>query len=120
MNDLEQYLRDNKPRVKDNPTFLLETRRRLEAVEGLKNEVDRQRHSSRRSLIIALAASLLAGTLAATLAYLYPVDASIVGKGLLDYIRLFLDSYKQYLLLPTALLAIALGLFLSRSRRSFI
>jgi hypothetical protein len=47
MNEIDEFLRANKPAVKDDPTFLLETRRRLEAVEGIKAEVDRQRSRGR-------------------------------------------------------------------------
>ena len=38
MNEIDEFLRANKPAVKDDPTFLLETCRRLEAVEGIKAE----------------------------------------------------------------------------------
>ena len=47
MNEIDEFLRANKPAVHDDPTFLLETRRRLEAVEGIKAEVDRQRSRGR-------------------------------------------------------------------------
>ena len=40
--NLEDFLRENRPAVKDDPTFLMETRRRMDAVEGIKQEVDRQ------------------------------------------------------------------------------
>ena len=55
MNEIDEFLRANKPAVKDDPTFLLETRRRLEAVEGIKAEVDRQRSRGRLALVFALA-----------------------------------------------------------------
>ena len=42
MKEIDEFLRENKPEVKDDPTFLLETRRRMEVVEGIKAEVDRQ------------------------------------------------------------------------------
>ena len=120
MNDLEQYLRDNKPIVKDNPTFILETQRRMEAVEGIKGEVDRQRRSGRRALIIALVAGLVAGVLVTAIAFLYPVDPESVGKGILDSIRLFLQEFRQYLLFPVALLAITLGIVLTSGRRGTV
>ena len=43
MNDieLEKLLRKNRPAVKDDPAFLLKVRQRMDAVEGIKNEVDR-------------------------------------------------------------------------------
>ena len=39
MKEIDEFLRDNKPALKDDPTFLLKTRRRLEQVEGIKAEV---------------------------------------------------------------------------------
>ena len=114
MKEIEEFLRENKPSVKEDPAFILETRRRLEQVEGIKAEVDRQRYHGRRALIVALVAGLAIGVLAAAVAFLYPVDAESVGKGLLDSVCVFLHTWKQYLLLPVALLAIALGLVLSR------
>ena len=74
MKEIEDFLRENKPVVKDNPT-------------------------------------------ATAIAFLYPIDADSVGKGVLDSIRLFLTTWKQYLLLPVALLAIALSLVLMSGKR---
>ena len=118
MSEIEDFLRENKPQVKDDPTFILETRRRLEQVEGIKAEVDRQRGHGRRALIVALVAGLAIGVLATAVAFLYPVDAESVGEGVLQSIRLFLQSYRQYLMLPVALMALALAFVLSRTRSS--
>ena len=117
MKEIEDFLRENKPVVKNDPTFILETRRRLDQVEGIKAEVDRQRCHGRLALIIALIAGLALGVLATAVAFLYPVDAETVGKGVLDSIRLFLTTWKQYLLLPVALLAIALSYVLLTGKR---
>ena len=117
MKEIEYFLRENKPVVKDNPTFILEARRRMEAVEGIKAEVDRQRCYGRLALIITLMAGLLLGVVATAIAFLYPIDAESVGKGVLDSIRLFLTTWKQYLLLPVALLAIALSMVLISGKR---
>ena len=120
MNEIDEFLRANKPAVKDDPTFLLETRRRLEAVEGIKAEVDRQRSRGRLALVFALAIGLAVGVLATAIAFLYPADAASAGQGLWDSIRLFLTTWKQYLLLPVAILAIAFGLVLSKGGRSAV
>ena len=117
MKEIEDFLRENKPVVKDNPTFILEAQRRMEAVEGIKAEVDRQRCYGRLALIITLMAGLLLGVVATAIAFLYPIDAESVGKGVLDSIRLFLTTWKQYLLLPVALLAIALSMVLMSGKR---
>ena len=117
MKEIEDFLRENKPVVKDNPTFILEARRRMEAVEGIKAEVDRQRCYGRPALIITLMAGLLLGVVATAIAFLYPIDTESVGKGVLDSIRLFLTTWKQYLLLPVALLAIAMSMVLMSGKR---
>ena len=93
-NDIESILRDSKPQVKDNPTFLLEVQQKMRAVEGIKNEVDRQRRYGRNALILALALGLVAGTLAMSLVYLYPIDPSTINDSIISDIRVFMDSYK--------------------------
>ena len=118
MEQLEDFLRNNKPVVKDDPTFLLKTRQRMEAVEGIKAEVDRQRSHGCKALIVALIAGLAIGAAATAMAYLYPVDANSVSEGLLDSIRAFLTTWKQYLIYIVAALAIALGLVLTRSSKN--
>ena len=51
------------------------------------------------------------------IAFFYPVNPESMGQGILDSLRLFLQSYREYLLLPTALIAIALALVLFRNKR---
>ena len=114
MKEIDEFLRENKPAVKDDPTFLLETRRRLDAVEGIKAEVDRQRSRGRLALVFALAIGLAAGVFATAVAFLFPADAASVGEGVWGSVQLFLATWKQYLLLPVAVLAILLGIVLSK------
>ena len=113
-NDIESILRDSKPQVKDNPAFLLEVQQKMRAVEGIKNEVDRQRRYGRSSVIVALVLGLIVGAMSMSLAYLYPIDPSAINDNLISYIRVFIESYKQFLLLPVAGCAIALGMILGR------
>lgn len=120
MSDLEQYLKDHKPVVKDDPTFLLEAQRRMDAVSGIKGEVDRQRRHGRRSLIIALCTGLLAGVAVSAITFFFPVKPESVGQGILDSLRLFLQDYRECFLLPTALIAIALALVLFRNKKGSV
>ena len=107
-NDIESILRDSKPQVKDNPAFLLEVQQKMRALEGIKNEVDRQRRYGRAALIAALVSGLIVGALT--------IDSSAINDSIISDIRVFMDSYKQYLLLPVAGCAIALGLILGRKK----
>ena len=113
-NNIESILRESKPQVKDNPAFMLEVQQKMCAVEGIKNEVDRQRRYGRTAVLVALSAGLIVGALAMSLAYLYPIDSSAINDTIISHIRLFMDSYKQYLLLPIAGCAVALGLISGR------
>lgn len=117
MKEIDEFLRENKPALKDDPTFLLETRRRLEQVEGIKAEVDRQRSHGRVALIIALVAGLALGVFATTVAFLYPVDLQSVGGGFLQSVRVFLETWKHYLVYPVAALAVTLSLVLTLGGR---
>ena len=65
---LEEFLRENKPRVQDDPTFLLELQQRMQAVDGIKCEVDRQRRYGRKILLVTLIVGMLLGAFAVFLA----------------------------------------------------
>ncbi len=114
--DIESLLRDSRPQLQDNPTFLLEVQQKMRAVEGIKNEVDRQRRYGRCALILTLFFGLILGAVAISLVYLYPIDTTASSNSILYAIRLFLDSYKHYLLLPIAGCAIALGIIMGRQK----
>ena len=111
--NIESFLRNNKPQVEDNPTFLLEVRQKINAVDGIKSEVDRQRRIGRVALVIGL----LMGIFAMFIVWLYPVSTPEVGSELISKIQSAIEPYKQYLLLPIAGCAIFLGLIFGREER---
>lgn len=111
--DIESFLRENKPQVEENPLFILEVQQKMRAVDGIKAEVDRQRRYGRMALVAALVFGLMAGALAVSLAYLYPVDTETIADNIIISIKHILDPWKHYLLLPTAGCAIALGIIFS-------
>ena len=115
MNDqqLEKFLRENRPQTENDPTFILETRRRMAQVEGIKAEVDRTRNTGRGTLVAALVAGIALGTFATAIAFFYPINPDPMASGLIDKVRLFLESYKQYLIPAVASLSVALSLVLS-------
>ena len=116
--DIESILRDSRPQVQDNPAFLLEVQQKMRAVEGIKNEVDRQRRYGRNALILTLVSGLLLGAVAMSFAYLYPIDTTAISEDILSDIRIFLESYRQYLILPIAGCAISLGIILGRELKT--
>ena len=75
MNDieLEKLLRKNRPAVKDDPAFLLKVRQRLDAVEGIKDEVDRQRRHGRSTILIALFVGVATGIIATLFFIAFPL-----------------------------------------------
>ena len=118
--DIESLLRENKPQVKDNPTFLLELQQKMRAVDGIKSEVDRQRRYGHQALVIALAAGLVLGGIVATLAYLYPINPEMLGESLIADIKMALDPWKHYVLIFTAICAITLGVIYSVRKENTI
>lgn len=116
-NQIEQFLRENKPQVKDNPTFLLDTQQKMRQVEGIKTEVDRQRGYGRRVVIVTLIVGMFVGAIAMAIAYLYPVNPSTMGEGLWGSVRIFLDAWKAYLMMPVAVCAIVLGIIFGLGKR---
>lgn len=103
----------------DDPAFLMETNRRLSEVEGIKQEVDRQRRHGRLALISALVSGLVVGVLLATLVFLHPIDIAALESGVIPDAYAFIEKWRYALLPLIAGCAIALGLTLGRDRKGF-
>ena len=122
MNDqqLDSFLKENKPRVASDPTFVLETRRRMAEVEGIKAEVDRTRRSGRVALIVTLVSGIILGAVASAVAFLWPVDPAALEHNLLDTARAVLTPYKHYILFFLAIMITALCLVLTSGRKRIL
>lgn len=118
--DIESLLRENKPHVKDNPTFLLEVQHKMRAVDGIKSEVDRQRRYGHQALVIALVAGLVLGCIITALAYLFPINPESLGESLIADIKMILDPWKHYVLIFMAICAITLGVIFSVRKENTI
>ena len=116
--DIDSFLRDNKPQVKEDPAFLLEVQQKMRAVEGIKTEVDRQRRHGRIAVISALAAGLACGIIVTLLAYLYPINPEAISEGFISSIRMFLETWKHFLLIPVLGCALALWFVLDSPRNA--
>ena len=115
--DIESFLRENRPQVKDNPTFLLEVQRKMREVEGIKSEVDRQRKYGRITLVVTLVFGLLLGALTMLLTYLIPMD-ELTDTDIFASIRLSIEPIKEYLIVPLIACAVALFVVLYSSRQN--
>lgn len=115
--DIESFLRENRPQVKDNPTFLLVVQRKMREVEGIKSEVDRQRKSGRIALVVTLVLGLLLGALTMLLTYLIPMD-ELTDTDIFASIRLCIEPVKEYLIVPLIACAVALFVVLYTSRQN--
>ena len=118
--DIEYLLRENKPQVSNNPTFLLEVQQKMRAVDGIKSEVDRQRRYGHQALVITLVAGLSLGGIVATLAYLYPINPESLGESMIADIKMVLDPWKHYILIFMAICAITLGVIYSVRKENTI
>lgn len=115
--DIESFLRENRPQVKDNPTFLLEVQRKMREVEGIKSEVDRQRKYGRIALVVTLVFGLLLGALTMLLTYLIPMD-ELTDAEIFASIRLCVEPIKEYLIVPLIACIVALLAVLYTSRQN--
>lgn len=115
--DIESFLRENRPQVKDNPTFLLEVQRKMREVEGIKSEVDRQRKYGRIALVVTLVFGLLLGALTMLLTYLIPMD-ELTDTDIFASIRLCVEPIKEYLIVPLIACIVALLAVLYTSRQN--
>ena len=101
--DIESLLRENKPQVHENPTFLLEVQQKMRAVDGIKSEVDRQRRYGHQAIVIALCAGLILGSMVAAV---------------MSDMKMVLEPWKPYILLFVAACAIALGTIYSKRKEN--
>lgn len=115
--DIESFLRENRPQVKDNPTFLLEVQRKMREVDGIKSEVDRQRKYGRIALVVTLVFGLLLGALTMLLTYLIPMD-ELTDADIFASIRLCVEPIKEYLIVPLIACIVALLAVLYTSRQN--
>ena len=104
MNDieLEKLLRKNRPAVKDDPAFLLEVRQRLDAVEGIKDEVDRQRRLRHIALRVTLLIGIVIGCLITAFILLAPLDS----------IRSFVGEWNLYIAIAASVSITLISVFL--------
>ncbi|MBR5724608.1 MAG: hypothetical protein IKX62_04460 [Bacteroidales bacterium] len=108
MKDIEQFLRENAPDTPAEGQFMIETNARLNAVEGIKREVDGERRRGRIALIIALAAGLVLGCLVTLLVLFCPVQPAADSTAFTKALEALQDK-KEFLFGAIAFFAIALG-----------
>jgi len=107
--NIDEFLRNNKPLVKDDPTFMLQVQRRMKAVEGIKNEVDRQRRHGHSAMVITLSIGLAAGIMATVFIMLFPL---VNTKSQLADILTSLAPWKPYLAIAAAIAVSLLSIYL--------
>ncbi len=109
-NDLNILLKTNKPVVKDDPAFMLKARQRMNAVEGIKNEVDRQR----KHALIALSVTLLIGVAAGILITVFLLLAPI------DSIRALIGEWKLYIEVGVSIVFTLIAIYLGNGISVFV
>jgi hypothetical protein len=107
--NIEEFLRNNKPVVKDNPTFMLEVQGRMKTVEGIKKEVDRQRRHGRFVILITLFIGVAVGIIATVFVMLFPM---VKIKGQLADILASLAPWKPYLAIAAAIAVSLISIYL--------
>lgn len=109
-NDLNILLKTNKPVVKDDPAFMLKARQRMNAVEGIKNEVDRQRKHGLIVLSVTLLIGLAAGILITVFFLLTPIDS----------IRALIGEWKLYIEVGVSIVFTLIAIYLGNGISVFV
>ena len=109
-NGLNILLRANRPVVKENPAFILKARQRVNAVEGIKNEVDRQRKHGLIALSVTLLIGLAAGILIAVFLLLAPIDS----------IRALIGEWKLYIEVAVSIIFTLIAIYLGNGISVFV
>ena len=120
MKDIEKFLRENAPEAPEEGQFLIETKARLSAVEGIKKTVDREHRRGRIALIVTLIAGIVIGCAVTLLVTLYPVrveqpDSSAIARAVAS-----MKEYREVFMGVVAFLAIALGVVFAVKRQEVI
>ena len=100
--NIDEFLRNNKPVVKDDPAFLLKVRQRLDAVEGIKDEVDRQSRLRHIALRVTLLIGIVIGSLITAFILLAPLDS----------IRSFVGEWNLYIAIAASVSITLISVFL--------
>ena len=107
--NIDEFLRNNKPVVKDDPAFMLEVQRRMKAVGGIKKEVDRQRRHGRFVILVTLFIGVAVGIMATISVMLFPM---VNIKGQLADILASLAPWKPYLAIAAAIAVSLISIYL--------
>lgn len=114
---LEDFLRDHRPIVEDGPLFLLEAGNKMKALDGIREEVDRQRRICRIALVLALVLGLVGGVALGSLMLLRP---AIPWKAVSDLCA-FAWQWRYVVFAVVPACAITLGIVLAGpSRRGIL
>ena len=116
--DIDAYLRANKPQIKDDPTFLLEVEQKMRAVDGIKNEVDRQRKRGRLTMTVVFMAGLILGVFALVLTMTFPTELKLTDVSLLNQLKDYFEAHAEVLLVPVTLCAVFLSIALGTRKES--
>lgn len=119
-NNIELYLKENKPPKPEDENFLIEMNAKLDAVEGIKTEVDSQRRMGRAVLVLTLFIGLAVGLFVAAFIILHPVKPSNLGQEFFKRILDFIYEWKTYIIFPIAITAIILPLVLFKGKREVL
>ena len=114
--NIEYLLRNSKPMVKDDPAFILRALRNMESVEGIKEEVDRQRRHGRAAVLAALGIGMIAGLFIAATAAFFPGATEALSQTLEDALDTIPYSWKLFVL-TIAILAVTLSLVVPPGRK---
>ena len=118
MSDIEQYLYDNRPDMPADGSFLVEVNARLDAVEDVKQIMEREKRHGSTMLVVALLSGLLIGGALTAFVMLNPTPPAQMSHVVLARTIAFLARWKAFLPFPVAGCAIALGLLFSSRRKA--
>lgn len=115
MKNIDSFLKENKPQVKDNPTFLLEVQHKMRAVEGIKTEVDRQRRFGLAGIIGTVVSCVFIGIICVV-----SFDQiSIALKDILAWAKALIGAYSYHVMIAVAACAVVLGLSAGRKAKYY-
>lgn len=120
MKELNDFLKQNRPIVRDDPTFSLETLKRLESVEGIKQDMDRHYKSVRIVFLVAVLSGLAVGITLITAGIFLPTGIQSFVSDISSRIQPFLYGWGLFIWPIVSLLIVFILFVILRRKESIL
>ena len=115
--NIEEYIQSHTPPQPSGEDFIPKLEQRLDAIEGIRSDIQCERKHFREAILLASLLCLLVGSFAMALFLLKPAPPVKIHWHLSGSVTLWFWSHKEAIILPLSVLVLAGGVLLVNRRR---